>query len=280
MKGLDEAKKLWSPFMGYKARAEIRYEELKRKAAELVQTVGTETESKRLRREDKRDDAARMLNKKSYNQAQTLYNDLINDPNATTEEKAKDQAQLKAIDTALAEYAALLRDDFASFAAYCFRELNPRTRFALNWHVEVMAGQLAAVRDGRIRWLLVCVPQRCEAFEASVALIEDKASGTQLIQDLRMTGFMRSSRIAHLQGQTKRCVCTRFQHILKPARFTFRFQHIGLRNIVVSFSPFQEPSTMTKSTPPRRPLSTRGLLVQFMMCSNAAWKESLSIQIR
>src|SRR5215469_10771143 len=63
-------------------------------------------------------------------------------------------------DTVWGECAALLHDDFASFAAYCFRELNPRARFAMNWHVEVMAGKLAAVREGRIRRLMVCVPPR------------------------------------------------------------------------------------------------------------------------
>ena len=73
-------------------------------------------------------------------------------------------------DTALAECAALLRDDFASFAAWCFRELNPRTRFAANWHVEVMAGKLAAVREGRIRRLLISVPPRhLKSLLASVA---------------------------------------------------------------------------------------------------------------
>ena len=30
----------------------------------------------------------------------------------------------------------------------------------MNWHVEVMAGKLAGVREGRIRRLLVCVPPR------------------------------------------------------------------------------------------------------------------------
>jgi len=63
-------------------------------------------------------------------------------------------------DTAWSECAALLRDDFASFAACCFRGLNPRTRLATNWHVEVMTGKLAAVREGRIRRLLVSVPPR------------------------------------------------------------------------------------------------------------------------
>ena len=68
------------------------------------------------------------------------------------------------------EFAALLRDDFASFAAWCFRELNPRTRFATNWHVEVMAGKLAAVREGRIRRLIISVPPRhLKSHLASVA---------------------------------------------------------------------------------------------------------------
>jgi len=73
-------------------------------------------------------------------------------------------------DTALGEYAALLRDDFASFAACCFRELNPRTRFAMNWHFELMAAKLAAVREGRIRRLLISVPPRhLKSLLASVA---------------------------------------------------------------------------------------------------------------
>jgi hypothetical protein len=79
-------------------------------------------------------------------------------------------AAIVAGDAVLAECAALLRDDFASFAAWCFRELNPRARFALNWHVEVMAGKLAAVRKGRIRRLMICVPPRhLKSHLASVA---------------------------------------------------------------------------------------------------------------
>ena len=30
----------------------------------------------------------------------------------------------------------------------------------MNWHVEVMAGKLMAVREGRIRRLIICVPPR------------------------------------------------------------------------------------------------------------------------
>ena len=65
-----------------------------------------------------------------------------------------------AADVECSECAALLRDDFASFAVWCFRELNPRAPLAMNWHVEVMAGKLAAVREGRIRRLMICVPPR------------------------------------------------------------------------------------------------------------------------
>ena len=57
-------------------------------------------------------------------------------------------------DTAVAEYAALLRDDFASFAARSFRVLDPRTLFAANWHFELVSGKLAAVRECRIRRLI------------------------------------------------------------------------------------------------------------------------------
>ena len=73
-------------------------------------------------------------------------------------------------DTLLSECAPLLREDFASFAACCFRELNPRARLAMNWHVEIMAGKLAAVREGRIRRLMICVPPRhLKSHLASVA---------------------------------------------------------------------------------------------------------------
>ena len=52
-------------------------------------------------------------------------------------------------DTGWGECAALLRDDFASFAARCFRELNSRTPFTANWHFELVAAKLAAVRQGQ-----------------------------------------------------------------------------------------------------------------------------------
>jgi len=45
------------------------------------------------------------------------------------------------------EYAALLRDDFSSFAAYCFRELNPRgPQPASPEPLSVMAKRLGLLR--------------------------------------------------------------------------------------------------------------------------------------
>jgi hypothetical protein len=48
----------------------------------------------------------------------------------------------------------------ASFAVRAFRELNPRALFAMNWHIELIAAQLPAVHQGRIRRLLVNLPPR------------------------------------------------------------------------------------------------------------------------
>ena len=64
---------------------------------------------------------------------------------------------------------------------HCFRELNPRTQFALSWHHEIIAaipgtaskgrpsGE-AAVRNGDIRRLIINMPPRhLKSFFASVA---------------------------------------------------------------------------------------------------------------
>ena len=70
----------------------------------------------------------------------------------------------------LEEYRALLRRDFVSFALRCFRELNPKTHFAMGWHIEIIAAKLVAVRDGRIRRLIVNLPPRhLKSLLASVA---------------------------------------------------------------------------------------------------------------
>ena len=57
-----------------------------------------------------------------------------------------------------AEYEVLLRRDFGTFAARCFGDLNPQAELATNWHLEVIAAKLTAVREGRIRRLIINIP--------------------------------------------------------------------------------------------------------------------------
>src|SRR5437762_11290622 len=59
-----------------------------------------------------------------------------------------------------AEYQVLLRQDFVSFAVRCFQDLNPQAELAMNWHIEVIAAKLAAVREGKIRRLIINLPPR------------------------------------------------------------------------------------------------------------------------
>jgi len=54
-----------------------------------------------------------------------------------------------------AEYYALLRQDFEAFTARCFHDLNPQTQFSQNWHIELIAAKLMAVRQGKIRRLII-----------------------------------------------------------------------------------------------------------------------------
>jgi predicted phage terminase large subunit-like protein len=69
-----------------------------------------------------------------------------------------------------AEYEALLRHDFTSFAARCFQELNPQAELAMNWHLEVIAAKLTAVRQGKIRRLIINLPPRhLKSLMASIA---------------------------------------------------------------------------------------------------------------
>jgi hypothetical protein len=68
------------------------------------------------------------------------------------------------------EYRALLRRDLVSFAQLCFSELNPRTRFAMSWHIEIIAAKLTALRGGKIRRLVINLPPRhLKSLLASVA---------------------------------------------------------------------------------------------------------------
>jgi predicted phage terminase large subunit-like protein len=59
-----------------------------------------------------------------------------------------------------AEYDAVLRSDFATFAARCFHDLNPQADLAMGWHIEVIAAKLAAVHQGKIRRLIINLPPR------------------------------------------------------------------------------------------------------------------------
>jgi predicted phage terminase large subunit-like protein len=69
-----------------------------------------------------------------------------------------------------AEYNAVLRNDFAFFASRCFHELNPQAELAMNWHLEVIAAKLTAVREGRIRRLIINLPPRhLKSLMASIA---------------------------------------------------------------------------------------------------------------
>ena len=58
------------------------------------------------------------------------------------------------------EYDAILRSDLGYFAERCFCELNPQAAFLPSWHIEVIAAKLAAVRDGKIRRLIINLPPR------------------------------------------------------------------------------------------------------------------------
>ncbi len=70
-----------------------------------------------------------------------------------------------------AEYQAVLRQDLVAFIQRCFHELNPQTRFLWNWHIEVLAAKLTAVRDGKITRLIINIPPRhLKSLCASIAL--------------------------------------------------------------------------------------------------------------
>jgi hypothetical protein len=73
-------------------------------------------------------------------------------------------------DLTFAEYAIVLREDFATFVARCFGDLNPQAKLAMNWHHEVIAAKLMEVRQGRINRLIVNLPPRhLKSLMASIA---------------------------------------------------------------------------------------------------------------
>ena len=68
------------------------------------------------------------------------------------------------------EYDALLRGHFAVSAERAFHTLYPRSRFLANWHLEVIAVRLEAVRAGQIRRLAINLPPRhLKSLLASIA---------------------------------------------------------------------------------------------------------------
>jgi len=82
-------------------------------------------------------------------------------------------------DLTRAEYEFLLRHDFATFAGRCFQDLNPQTDLAMNWHLEVIAAKLSAVREGKIRRLIINLPPR--HLKSLIASVRDvKAGGSHL----------------------------------------------------------------------------------------------------
>src|SRR5229473_7958468 len=69
-----------------------------------------------------------------------------------------------------AEYDVVLRQDFSTFAARCFHDLNPQTELAMNGHLEVIAAKLTEVREGKIRRLIINLPPRhLKSLLASIA---------------------------------------------------------------------------------------------------------------
>ena len=69
-------------------------------------------------------------------------------------------------------YADILRNDFHAFLHRAFLELNPRARFELNWHLEVLAAKLEEVRLGTCKRLIVNLPPRhLKSHVASIAFI-------------------------------------------------------------------------------------------------------------
>src|ERR1700751_4691985 len=68
------------------------------------------------------------------------------------------------------EYEAVLRSDLGYFAERCFYQLNPQAAFLTNWHIQVIAAKLTAVREGKIRRLIINLPPRhLKSLMASIA---------------------------------------------------------------------------------------------------------------
>src|SRR6202048_4579612 len=68
------------------------------------------------------------------------------------------------------EYVAILRWNLVYFAERFFSQLNPQAAFLTSWHIEVIVAKLAAVREGKIRRLIINLPPRhLKSLLASIA---------------------------------------------------------------------------------------------------------------
>lgn len=63
-------------------------------------------------------------------------------------------------DRTLTQYGEILRNDFAAFVQRAFPEVKASEPFQYNWHIEVLAEKLEAVRRGEIRRLIINLPPR------------------------------------------------------------------------------------------------------------------------
>ena len=69
-----------------------------------------------------------------------------------------------------AEFDVLLRQDLTTFIARTFAHLDPQTRYAHNWHIDLLADRLTQVYQGKLRRLIITVPPRSlKSICASVA---------------------------------------------------------------------------------------------------------------
>jgi predicted phage terminase large subunit-like protein len=67
---------------------------------------------------------------------------------------------LRTTELSVAQYQEVLRQDFCAFIQRCFTQLNPRTKFLTNWHIQVIAVKLELFRLGKIKRLTINVPPR------------------------------------------------------------------------------------------------------------------------
>lgn len=56
--------------------------------------------------------------------------------------------------------SALLRQDFSSFIGKVFHTINPGSSYHSNWHIDLIADYLEAVREGQIKRLIINMPPR------------------------------------------------------------------------------------------------------------------------